>query len=198
MPVFTKEDKRILYVHVPKTAGSSVLKLFKENGYEVSFFDDGAVNPYKGLCSDQHIHAEHIKEEFDLSDFSFIFSIFRNPVQRLISEYTWRCGKGGQRYPSLKYWVELIFDLYEQNNYINDNHIRPQSEFYFEECKVFDFNDIGNLNGKLSDELGLDMNVSFKKENASSYKYVLTDNCENLIKSFYKSDYEWLDENILH
>ena len=198
MPVFTKENQKILYVHVPKTAGSSVLSLFKENGYEVSYFDEGSKNPYKGLCGAQHIHYNLIKEEFDLKDFTYIFSIYRDPVERIISEYTWRCSKGGQRYPSLKYWVELMFDWYDKNNYINDNHIRPQNEFYFKTCKVFNFDDISNLNKKLSVDIGLDNKFPLKKENTSSYRYNLTQHCESLIKEFYNKDYEWFNSNVLY
>lgn len=197
MPVFTKNNKKVLYVHVPKTAGSSVLNLFKNNGYEVSYFDEGSVRPFKGLCGSQHIHAELIKEEFDLSEFSYIFSIYRDPVERLISEYTWRCSKGGQRYPSLKYWVELIFDLYDQNNYVNDNHIRPQSEFYFEGCEVYDFKNISSLPEKLSEKIDLNVSKKLSYTNYSTYKYELTERCKNTIIDFYKSDYEWINDNTL-
>jgi len=195
MPVFTKDDQKILYVHVPKTAGSSVLNLFKDNGYEISYFDEGSVRPFKGLCGSQHIHTELIKEEFDLSEFSYIFSIYRDPVDRLISEYTWRCSKGGQRYPSLKYWVELIFDLYDQDNYVNDNHIRPQNEFYFDECDVYDFNSISSLPKKLSEKINLNISKELGYTNSSKYKYELTDRCKNIIMEFYNSDYNWLNTN---
>lgn len=197
MPVFTKDNQKILYVHVPKTAGSSVLELFKENGYEVSYFDEGSIKPYKGLCGSQHIHAELIKQEFNLADFSYIFSIYRDPVERLISEYTWRCSKGGQKYPSFKYWVELIFDLYEQNNYVNDNHIRPQSEFYFDECDVYDFANISTLPKKLSEKIKLKKQKSLQYKNSSDYNYVLTDKCIDNIIKFYKSDYTWASNNKL-
>lgn len=197
MPVFTKDDQKILYVHVPKTAGSSVLNLFRDNGYEVSYFDEGSVRPFKGLCGSQHIHAELIEEEFDLSEFSYIFSIYRDPVDRLISEYTWRCSKGGQRYPSLKYWVELIFDLYDQNNYVNDNHIRPQSEFYFEGCDVYDFNNISSLPEKLSEKINLNLSEELGYTNSSKYKYELTDRCKDIIMNFYSSDYDWIKTNKL-
>lgn len=197
MPVFTKDNQKILYVHVPKTAGSSVLKLFEENGYEVSYFDDGSIRPYKGLCGSQHIHAELIKQEFNLSDFSYIFSIYRDPVDRLISEYTWRCSKGGQRYPSFKYWIELIFDLYEQNNYINDNHIRPQNEFYFDECDVYDFEGVSSLPKKLSKKVDLKNVNILKYENSSNYDYVLTEKCKQHIIDFYKKDYKWRSNNTL-
>ena len=190
-----KDDQKILYVHVPKTAGSSVLNLFKDNGYEVSYFDEGSVRPFKGLCGSQHIHAELIKGEFDLSEFSYIFSIYRDPVDRLISEYTWRCSKGGQRYPSLKYWVELIFDLYDQNNYVNDNHIRPQNEFYFESCDVYDFNHVSSLPKKLSEKINLNISEDLGYTNSSKYKYELTDRCKDIIMEFYNSDYNWLKTN---
>jgi len=196
MPVYTKGDQKILYVHVPKTAGTSIQGVFKDNEYVESFFSPNEL--YHGLCTPQHIHAKLIRKEFDLSEFTYIFSVYRDPVERLISEYTWRCSKGGQRYPSFKYWVELIFDMYEQNNYVNDNHIRPQCEFYFESCKVFDFNNITELGSKLSNDIGLNSSQELSKTNSSKYEYTLTEKCESLIKEFYKKDYEWRENNVLH
>jgi hypothetical protein len=197
MPVFTKNAIKVLYVHVPRTAGSSVQKYFETNGYEVSYFDEGARNLYKGLCASQHIEAKLILEEFDLSEFQYIFSVFRDPVERLVSEYKWRCSEGGERYPDFPYWVEWIFRCYEENNYVNDNHIRPQHEFYFEECEVFDFNDISNLPQKLSDRIGLELSRELGKENSSSFSFSMDEKCLNHIRDFYKKDYVWRENHIL-
>ena len=63
MPVFTKGEQKILFVHVPKTAGSSVNKLFVNNGYEMTYFSESSRELHKGLCGPQHMDAKLLKEE---------------------------------------------------------------------------------------------------------------------------------------
>ena len=197
MTVFTKKDQKILYIHVPKTGGTSIHEFFKCNGYEVSYYTEG----YKGLCSPQHLHAELIKKKFDLSEFSYIFSTFRDPIERLISEYVWRSCIFDEINLSLETWIKLIFEHYHyHNNYVNDNHIRPQNEFYFEGLDVYDFNDIQNLESKLRSKLEIDGNIPLGKHNSfnsSRYIHNLTDHCKNLIMKFYRDDYQWIKNNNL-
>lgn len=76
------------------------------------------------------IEAKQILEEFDLSEFHYIFSVFRDPVDRLVSEYKWICTEGCEKHPDFPYWVEWIFRCYEENHYVNDNHRRPKRKCY--------------------------------------------------------------------
>jgi len=90
MPVFQKDNKKVLFIHVPKTAGSSVNKLFVNNGYEMSYYSESSKDLYNGLCGPQHLDSLLLEDEFqDFSQFEYIFSIFRDPVDRHLSEFTW-------------------------------------------------------------------------------------------------------------
>lgn len=200
MPVFEKDGKRILYIHVPKTAGSSVLDLFDSNGFETSYLSWQAAELYQGLCSPQHIHGELIEREFELSSFDYIFSVFRDPVDRLISEYTWRCASLGERHKDFKSWAYQTLETYNSNPYINDNHIRPQSEFYVMGCEVFDFSTIRSLPNYLTAKIGLDLGESatMTSKNSSKYPYKLGWLCKRQIRKFYQADYAWHKENRLN
>ena len=91
MPIFVKDDCRVLYVHVPKTGGSLVYQLFLKNGFDRDFFD----LPKHGFmavkqCSPQHLHAEVLQSLLRLDAFDYTFMTIRNPVSRIVSEYKWR------------------------------------------------------------------------------------------------------------
>ena len=49
MPLFTKGDRSVLYIHVPKTGGTSIEHFFLSNGYAAEYLDTGgagSLNPF--------------------------------------------------------------------------------------------------------------------------------------------------------
>ena len=203
MPVFTKGNQRVLFVHVPKTAGSSVNKLFVNNGYERSYYSESSKEPYKGLCGPQHMDAELLNGEFDLSEFDYIFSVYRDPIDRHLSEFTWApwglCGQDIYTEDLFDDWCPKIFQAYRQNPYRFDNHIRPQSEFYVDGIDVYDFENIGDLTEKLCDRIGLDKtDLPYERSSRRDDRdYVIYDTTISVIEEFYKSDYEWAENHTL-
>ena len=197
MPVYTKDDKKVLFIHVPKTAGSSVNKLFIQNGYTMSYYSESSKKLHKGLCGPQHIHREVILEEFDIDKFDDVFSIYRDPVDRLLSEYTWAgwglAGQDNYTPDSFEKWCPFIFKAWSREKYRFDNHIRPQCEFYTDNADVYDFDNIGTLGEKLKDKVGLD-NIDLPYERSSrrdDREYVIYENTFEVIKEFYRGDYQW-------
>lgn len=203
MPVFTKDNQRVLFIHVPKTAGSSVNKLFMNNGYERSYYSESSREPHKGLCGPQHMDAELLEEELDLSSFDYIFSIFRDPIDRHLSEFTWApwglCGRDIYTEDMFDDWCGKIFQAYKQNPYRFDNHIRPQSEFYVDGIDVYDYDNISELTDKLCAKIGLE-STTLPYERSSrrdDREYVIYDSTIDLITEFYKGDYEWRQKSDL-
>ena len=145
MPVYTKNNKNILFVHIPKTGGSSVEKIFIEKGWDESFISNGKrsdiIKIYKSSL--QHLHSPILRDIFNLSNFNKIFSIVRNPFDRCKSEYYWQLRLkiiSSKINPPEKWLNDILID-YKKNNYIFDNHIRPQNEFIVEGVKVFKLED---------------------------------------------------------
>lgn len=203
MPVFTKGKDRVLFIHVPKTAGSSVTKLFLNNGYERTYYSESSRDPYRGLCGPQHMDAELLMGEFDLSDFDYIFSIYRDPIDRHLSEFTWApwglCGQDIYTEDLFDDWCPKIFQAYEQNPYKFDNHIRPQSEFYVDGVEVYNFDTIDTLTDKLCAKIGLDATeLPYERSSRRDDRdYVIYDTTISGIKEFYKADYEWVENHTL-
>lgn len=138
MPVFLKDHFRILFIHVPKTGGTAIEFFFEKNGFDVSFIDRGGRNSIVPVmkCSPQHMHAAMLREIFHLRGFSYRFMTVRHPVARLVSEYRMRRVMQ-QRIEDIDTWIDYVLRTYPDNNFLIDNHIRPQSDFWLPEVDVF-------------------------------------------------------------
>ncbi|WP_280564786.1 sulfotransferase family 2 domain-containing protein [Chromohalobacter sp. 48-RD10] len=130
MPIFSKENKNVLFIHIPKSAGSTIEKIGADLGWSESFSVRGRsleeIRFYK--ASLQHLHAKPLECLLDLEGFDSVFTIVRNPFSRLKSEYYWQLSQGITSL-SVDDWVYDVFKRYSKNNYVYDNHIRPQVEF---------------------------------------------------------------------
>ena len=160
MPIFTKDNIYILYMHVPKTGGSSVERLFQRNKWQLFYIDEGQkpgkLNKIR-RCSPQHMHLEMLQTVFDLEKIDYMFMTIRHPVPRLISEYRMR--KGPQRGLTLDDWFDEALKAYLKNPFCFDNHFRPQSDFWHPSCQVFK---LENGYSHIIKELELRLNVDFE------------------------------------
>ena len=133
MPVFIKDERYVLFPHVPKTGGTSIERLFHRNGWRMHLRDakvgKGSLH-YVRRCSPQHLHAAVLRELIDLSRVDLCFMVVRDPIARFRSEYAMR-----QKDPtktdaaSVEAWAARVLARYERNPYALDNHLRPQHEF---------------------------------------------------------------------
>lgn len=95
MPIFSKDDKHYLFVHIPKCGGTTIESLFKKCGYSLSYLAtkadgvNGELNRVR-WCSPQHMHAEVLNSIFDVRRYAKIFTIVRNPLDWFKSEYAMR------------------------------------------------------------------------------------------------------------
>lgn len=130
MPVFSKDKINILFLHIPKSAGSTIEKIADDLGWEESFSIRG--KPLKKIkyckASLQHLHVQPLESILDFEHFDSIFTVVRNPFSRFKSEYYWQRNQGITEL-SVDDWVSDTFEKYQANSYIYDNHIRPQVEF---------------------------------------------------------------------
>lgn len=183
--VFEKDGIKILFIHVPKTAGLFTISLLRSLGFtEVVNHHPKFKNEFK-LCIGHHVHAEILSQEYDLSEFSYIFSYFRDPIERLKSVYKMRY-LTNDTYQNFEEFVNDVFEKYQDDSYVETNFIRPQNEFYVDNCNVLSYSrdnkitfipDLINLNL-------IDVNQSPKSDIQISISL------EQKIKDFYSVDYE--------
>lgn len=162
MPILSKDGKHLLFVHVPKTAGMSMLRLFLDDGWSLDYFDRGVTGEtlnHLRPCSPQHMHAALLTSVWKTELFDGIFMVVRNPYDRFRSEFVM---DNSQEFTlsesAVARWAKKCFDGYEAAPYINDNHLRPQNEFCLPGSLVMRFEEgfkfnVNKLNGYFS--LGL-------------------------------------------
>jgi len=86
MPVFQKNKSKLLFIHIPKTAGFSIEQTLVREGYEMTYHAKGEAHR-RFACSDQHMHKELFESEFSNIEFDHIFTVVRCPINRLVSEF---------------------------------------------------------------------------------------------------------------
>ena len=199
MPYYRK--KNILFIHIPKTGGTVIEDKIKVK-YNQSFWygidNSNNILPYPdNNVSPQHLpysiflkYKERLRINFD--NFN-VFSVVRNPYDRIISDL---------------FWFELIekdsnqdqvYDVIK-NNYLNrtnlDNHNIPQYKFVtndkcelFKNIKIFKTETLNDSNEELNKFLGFNINIKQKSVNKDYSKY-LNKKSISLINEFYKKDFE--------
>ena len=139
MPIYRNADRLVLFVHIPKTGGSTVEEVLKARGARQ------ALKYHKRLgyanATPQHMPWEVTRHWVTTEFCDYIWAVVRNPYNRLLSEYRWRETLSKQDLVGFDEWVNKTFDQYAATPYMLDNHIRPQVEFVSKSVKVFRLED---------------------------------------------------------
>jgi len=149
MPVYRINNKTVLFIHVPKSGGTSIdawltahAAACLHNRLQRLF------SVHDGLGLDwqlpmQHFHAEVLERMFAPGFFDYVFMVVRDPLERLKSEYrhiralplridTWL---------PFAVWARLMLWLARRAPSFARNHLRPQSDFVCFNAEVFRFED---------------------------------------------------------
>ncbi|MEU2201448.1 sulfotransferase family 2 domain-containing protein [Isoptericola sp. NPDC019482] len=175
MPVLRKDKRGVLFVHVPKTGGSSIENHFVDAGWSMSYHSSatsvGSLNHFR-WCTSQHMHGDPLRATFRLHRFEAVFMIVRDPIARFRSEYAWRHGIDGDVVDlsagAVEAWAERRFAKYASYPYLLGNHIRPQADFLVEGADVMRFEDgLDAAVARLNDRYGLDLPPHVGRERTS-------------------------------
>ena len=156
MPLHRIGDKIVLFVHIPKTGGSTIETWLAELG------PSALKHPgkYEGLqVAPQHFHAALLERILPSEFYDDAFCIVRDPFDRILSEYRWRyrhraelptgwarfvpgTNKEMARARHFRKWVAGQFSRTRKNPVNRGNHLRPQSDFLgVEGCRIYRFED---------------------------------------------------------
>jgi hypothetical protein len=196
MPLFVRDKKAVLYIHVPKTGGSSIEQFFLANGFRAEFLDNAprnSFNPWR-RCSPQHMTAEQLLGLLRPVRMDHIFMTVREPLARLVSEYRMRL-RDTPGTPGLELWLRRSLRQYPDDNCIFDNHLRPQSDFWMPGCEVvrqehgFD----GNFVAGLEERLGITFEHrgigGFNRAEGADVTASEIAAIRPLVTAFYRQDY---------
>lgn len=208
MPIFIKGATSVLFVHIPKTGGSSMEVLFHRSGYQISL-RDGLVGKYTpnwySVCSPQHMHGDLLRQILRLDRFTATFMIVREPVARFRSEYAMRNAthlKTDQE--SVESWGGDVLRRYADDPYVFDNHLRPQSDFYLPGCIVYRLEDgldsaVADLNAKFGLGLSGELPRSIDRQEdsgISSKEVEISPRFQERLVRFYQSDFSMFDYRV--
>jgi len=201
MPVFVKDNIKILFIHIPKAGGSSIEAAFREAGFFMHFHDHGpkkinSINPFM-KCSPQHFHAEQINSVFNLNSFDEIFTVVRHPEKRFLSEFAMRhANLIGPTSKDLNNFQKECLETYQKNSFIYDNHIRPQNEFIVPNTKVFKLEDgMENIQEYFKRTHNIDLEIGRKLDSSKfkigeSSKIIMDNNKKLELEKFYSEDFD--------
>lgn len=155
MPIALVNDARVLFIHIPKTGGSSVERYLSDHG-PILLKGNGGSTGFR--CSAQHLHAEALTSIDADKGCDWIFTIVRHPVTRLTSEYRYQMRKPGWLRSRLSFsaWLSYAFARRAVDPYYRDNHFRPQHEFVMPGTRIMRFEDgIDVCLARIAERLGL-------------------------------------------
>ncbi len=202
MPIFARDGRTVLFVHVPKTGGTSVERLFVRSGWEMTHRATARTDPatfHTMRCSPQHYHGAMLEQMFRVDRFDAVFLITRDPVPRFRSEYVMRNAKDPRTdAASVEQWAEAMLDRYAADPFVLDNHLRPQADYLVEGATVYRLEDgleamVADLNARHGLELRTKVPRSLhsnKRAGISSSEVEVSPALTARLAELYRVDYE--------
>ena len=121
------DKKKIIFLHIPKTGGTTIERLFNINLFHSSRSDERP--------SLQHLTCNMLCEKMGKSKYDsyYKFTFIRNPWARILSTYFWRQTLPKKR-PILPFndFINVVSDTVENNSYYEQefgDHFIPQIEY---------------------------------------------------------------------
>lgn len=206
MPIFRKDGRNILFIHVPKAGGTSIEMVFRQSGYQRAYLD-GKMGPqsvnYVRRCTPQHMHAAMLESLFRLDRFDAIFMVVREPMARFRSEYLWRLRDRNPRTDAsaVEKWAKSAFKRYAADPFIFDNHLRPQVEFALAGARTYHLEQgLGSILADLDSRWRLDLDTEIPRARhgrdvtgRSSSDVEISPTVARLVKDVYARDYATFD-----
>lgn len=190
MPVAVVNGRSVLFVHIPKTGGSSVERYLSRHG---SVLLQGNGRDAGLRCSAQHLHAEALASIDAADGHDWSFTIVRHPVARLVSEYRYQMRKPGWLRSRLSFagWLSYALSRRAIDPWYRDNHFRPQHEFVLPGMEILRFEDgVDACLRRIGDRLGTPAPATPIREKPSApVPLVLTPRALSRITETYARDF---------
>ena len=191
---FLKHKPKVIFIHIPKNAGSSIERAL--------FNTEGAVSHMTAL--------NRANEDIDLFNKSFKFAIVRNPYDRFVSAYEY-LKQGGrnnhdlewskqniQHFQSFNEFVLALKDIEYRKKITSWIHFKEQAGFVCDEKNKVLVDYIGKYETLEKDfshvckEIGVSASLTHenKTPKRSDYKQYYTDESKAIVLDIYRRDFE--------
>jgi len=198
-------SKNIIFIHIPRTAGTSVETLLN-----IPF----TINNLYGINNNnkamQHLTAKQIKNTIPIHIFnkSWIFSIIRHPYSRMVSEFYWRPNLQSSLSPLLKnntnfiLFLRKVLKIVENKQYhhtLFHDHFIPIYDFLTIDNKlipnyILRFEHIHHDISIIKKKLNIDIDLPKLETTIYSKKYtksILTPKAKLIIQQIYQKDFQY-------
>jgi len=189
---FTQGNNELLFVHIPKTGGTSIEDSLKKHNINVGRFKNSMKNTElfnNVTCSYWHIPPKNMNISFN--DYN-VFTVIRNPYKRFVSEYKYN---GCKKHTDINKWAVSLRD--NPNPYKNDCHLLPQIEYLYDKDGelVHDILRLEHINDDFKDlkkKYNLDENIELFHNNQRTNNEGTEMNQDTIdfINKYYKEDFD--------
>ena len=163
MPIYRINGRNVLFIHVPKTGGTTVESFLRGYGCE-SLHNHGVklLQPVRDSrltrsLPMQHFHGELLEGMFAPGFFDYAFLIVRDPLDRMQSEYRHSVNRRRReaRLP-FDHWLAFSLAVSDYAPNRRNNHFRPQADFLCLGAEAFRFEEgMGSILRRVSERLGM-------------------------------------------
>lgn len=208
MPVFIREDRRIYFAHIPKTAGMFIYGLFLDQGYRMSQIDLGEdadavdlINRYGPLIdtSVPRLKSRQTRQHalYDQwhhwGAFDSTFAVMRDPAERFLSTIKHRYRFSGRRQTADVFktvCTRTAMRKYWRTPRLWDGHLLPQHRFLSSTTKAYWYG--SDFVAAICRDFELDDKGSEPKNVSPSIQLTLTDKELRWVRLKYRKDYEMI------
>ncbi len=170
MPIFAINSKCVLFIHIPKTGGSSIRKWLKAEANCTKFYSNQLSGSMK--VTPQHLMKKDVVAYLG-DNFDFQFAVVRDPYERMESEFFYRMALEKKRVDEkclngFSHWVLQNLDEMRRNACHCDNHFRRQVDFVDREVQIFKYETgLDLIAGTIQDEIGLQSHAKLGRHKTS-------------------------------
>lgn len=143
MPFFLTAAGPVLFAHVPKCGGTSVEEYLRDRFGPLAFhnkaFNSLPVDQRWSRTSPQHIDWTSAQQIFPPDFFVAAFAVVRHPVARAASAYRFQVQTEKSVSAEVPFadWLRSQSRALRDDPFVDDNHLRPQSDFIPDDCAIF-------------------------------------------------------------
>lgn len=196
MPIF--HNYKTIFVHIPKTAGTSIEYLLGFKERDINILRTGWENSVKiGGCIyvPQHLTSRHLMDHPTSQNYwdeYYTFSVVRNPYDRILSEYYGHVLRDNKKKFSNNEFKKWFLDKVIKQE---SCHYIPQSNFIIEDGEVlvedvFKFESLQSEINILKKKLNIKEELPHKnKSNNNNKIIILNKENKNIIYDLYREDF---------